>query len=228
MPVGRAGCKAGCCLRKYGAAGASGKKPSTRCGFMCCTSKRSGRKHRPVRLEAALLFSKSCPTTPDSSIVGTIAHKSAGTPTGTALSITMVSLEQSGEAFVFCQLRLRLASGPLFSKPAVGGALARPGLAADRGESEDRRRRCGRARSSWHLSGDRRPFQEQRCLVLDGDRVTHRRKSFGFLRPCPRRIRQRSGWIVARSPKGDSGRLPARVFSRRICYCTIHGKLRLW
>jgi hypothetical protein len=105
---------------------------------------------------------------------------------------------------------------------------ARPGLAADRRESEDRRRRCGRARSSWHLSGDRRPFREQRCLVLDRDRVTHRRKSFGFLRPCPRRIGQRSGWIVARSPKGESGRLPAREFSRRICYSTIHGKLRLW
>lgn len=46
--------------------------------------------------------------------------------------------------------------------------------------------------------------------------------------PCPRRIGQRSGWIVPRRPKGDSGRLPAREFFRRICYSTIHWKLRLW
>ena len=34
-----------------------------------------------------------------------------------------------------------------------------------------------------------------------------------FSAPCPRRFEQRSNWIGARSPKGDSGRLPPqRVF----------------
>ena len=148
----------------------------------------------------------------------------------------------------FLTLRLRLVSGPLFSLPAVGGALASPrpapcqsgvstrspdasvltnvrqagastapakpvgrfdadSISETQAEDsqpptggEDRKRRCGRARSSRHPSGDLRPFRKRVASFRMVNRVA--------LFPLPSSSDHASDWSVARRLKGDQASSP--------------------